>query len=42
MNEPGIGNQNEFLFDPVTFAYLGAGTGVVVSQGIVDAVRQRP
>lgn len=42
MNEPGSGNQNEFLFDPVTFAYLGAGTGVVVNQGIVDAVRQRP
>jgi hypothetical protein len=42
MNEPGIGNQNEFLFDPDTFAYLGAGTGVVVNQGIVDAVRQRP
>ncbi len=40
--EHGIGNQNEFLFDPVTFAYLGTGTGVVVSQGIVDAVRQRP
>ncbi|WIV56842.1 CU044_5270 family protein [Amycolatopsis nalaikhensis] len=42
-NEHGIGNQDEFLFDPVTFAYLGDGTtGVVVSQGIVDAVRQRP
>ncbi|MEV6442237.1 CU044_5270 family protein [Amycolatopsis sp. NPDC051716] len=41
--EHGIGNQDEFLFDPVTFAYLGAGTtGVVVNQGIVDAVRQRP
>ncbi|MET8852229.1 CU044_5270 family protein [Amycolatopsis sp. NPDC004625] len=40
--EHGIGNQNEFLFDPVTFAYVGAGTGVVVGQGIVDAVRQRP
>ncbi|WP_410668984.1 CU044_5270 family protein [Amycolatopsis sp. cmx-4-68] len=39
----GIGNQDEFLFDPVTFAYLGSGTtGSVVSQGIVDAVRQRP
>ncbi|MEV5713441.1 hypothetical protein AB0L41_06070 [Amycolatopsis mediterranei] len=39
----GIGNQDEFLFDPVTFAYLGSGTtGVVVNQGIVDAVRQRP
>ncbi|RSD08402.1 CU044_5270 family protein [Amycolatopsis eburnea] len=41
--EHGIGNQDEFLFDPVTFAYLGNGTtGAVVSQGIVDAVRQRP
>jgi len=41
--EHGIGNQDEFLFDPVTFAYLGAGTtGSVVSQGIVDAARQRP
>jgi len=40
--EHGIGNQDEFLFDPVTFAYLGSGTGAVVSQGIVDAVRQRP
>ncbi|WP_410568532.1 CU044_5270 family protein [Amycolatopsis sp. cmx-4-61] len=40
--EHGIGNQDEFLFDPVTFAYLGSGTGTVVSQGIVDAVRQRP
>ncbi|MEV6876874.1 CU044_5270 family protein [Amycolatopsis sp. NPDC051128] len=41
--EHGIGNQDEFLFDPVTFAYLGNGTtGLVVSQGIVDAVRQRP
>ncbi|MEU4250142.1 CU044_5270 family protein [Amycolatopsis sp. NPDC026612] len=40
--EHGIGNQDYFLFDPVTFAYLGVGTGVVVSQGIVDAVRQRP
>jgi hypothetical protein len=41
--EHGIGNQDEFLFDPVTFAYLGSGTtGVVVNQGIVDAVRQRP
>ncbi|WP_086845265.1 CU044_5270 family protein [Amycolatopsis kentuckyensis] len=39
----GIGNQDEFLFDPVTFAYLGSGTtGVVVRQGIVDEVRQRP
>ena len=40
--EHGIGNQDEFLFDPVTFAYLGSGMGAVVSQGIVDAVRQRP
>ncbi|MEV4142261.1 CU044_5270 family protein [Amycolatopsis sp. NPDC049691] len=41
--EHGIGNQDEFLFDPVTFAYLGDGTtGVVVGQGIVDEVRQRP
>ncbi|MEU5263166.1 CU044_5270 family protein [Amycolatopsis sp. NPDC021455] len=41
--EHGIGNQDEFLFDPVTFTYLGSGmTGAVVSQGIVDAVRQRP
>jgi hypothetical protein len=41
--EYGIGNQDEFLFDPVTFAYLGSGTtGAVVSQGIVDSVRQRP
>lgn len=41
--EHGIGNQDEFLFDPVTFAYVGSGTtGAVVSQGIVDAVRQRP
>ncbi|UOX93321.1 CU044_5270 family protein [Amycolatopsis sp. FBCC-B4732] len=41
--EHGIGNQDEFLFDPVTFAYLGDGTtGTVVSQGIADAVRQRP
>lgn len=40
--EHGIGNQDEFLFDPVTFAYLGSGAGAVVSQGIVDAVRQRP
>jgi len=41
--EYGIGNQDEFLFDPVTFAYLGNGTtGTVVSQGIVDSVRQRP
>lgn len=41
--EHGIGNQDEFLFDPVTFTYLGSGMfGVVVSQGIVDAVRQRP
>ncbi|SFW89890.1 CU044_5270 family protein [Amycolatopsis australiensis] len=40
--EHGIGNQDEFLFDPVTFAYLGSGTDAVVSQGIVDAVRQRP
>ncbi|GHG33920.1 MULTISPECIES: CU044_5270 family protein [Amycolatopsis] len=38
----GIGNQAEFLFDPVTFAYRGSGTDAVVSQGIVDAVRQRP
>ncbi|MDX3193779.1 CU044_5270 family protein [Streptomyces sp. MN03-5084-2B] len=41
-SEHGIGNQDEFLFDPVTFAYLGSGMGAVVSQGIVDAVRQRP
>ena len=42
-NEHGIGNQDEFLFDPVTFAYVGDGTtGAVVSQGIVDQVRQRP
>ncbi|WP_410589207.1 CU044_5270 family protein [Amycolatopsis sp. lyj-23] len=40
--EQGIGNQEEFRFDPVTFAYLGTGTDAVVSQGIVDAVRQRP
>lgn len=41
--EHGIGNQDEFLFDPETFAYLGNGTtGSVVSQGIVDEVRQRP
>jgi hypothetical protein len=41
--EHGIGNQDEFLFDPVTFAYLGNGTtGSVVSRGIVDEVRQRP
>lgn len=41
--EHGIGTQDEFLFDPMTFAYLGDGTtGAVVSQGIVDAVRQRP
>ncbi|MGW3999490.1 CU044_5270 family protein [Amycolatopsis sp. NPDC004772] len=40
--EHGIGNQDEFLFDPVTFAYLGSGAEVVVSQAIVDAVRQRP
>ncbi|WP_410610863.1 CU044_5270 family protein [Amycolatopsis sp. lyj-109] len=40
--EHGIGNQDEFLFDPVTFAYLGSGMGAVVSQGIVDSVRQRP
>ncbi|MGK3203961.1 CU044_5270 family protein [Amycolatopsis sp. MEPSY49] len=41
--EHGIGNQDEFLFDPVTFAYVGSGTtGAVVSQGIVDEVRQRP
>jgi hypothetical protein len=41
--EHAIGNQDEFLFDPVTFAYLGDGTtGSVVSQGIVDRVRQRP
>jgi hypothetical protein len=40
--ERGIGNQDEFLFDPVTFAYLGSGMGAVVGQGIVDAVRQRP
>ncbi|MEQ0557431.1 CU044_5270 family protein [Amycolatopsis sp. NEAU-NG30] len=39
----GIGNQDEFLFDPVTFAYLGDGTtGAVVSRGVVDAVGQRP
>ncbi len=38
----GIGNQDEFLFDPVTFAYLGSGMDSVVSQGIVDTVRQRP
>jgi hypothetical protein len=39
----GIGNQDEFLFNPVTFAYLGAGTtGSVVSQDIVDTVRERP
>ncbi|MEU8637427.1 CU044_5270 family protein [Amycolatopsis sp. NPDC048633] len=38
-----IGNQDEFLFDPVTFAYLGDGTtGSVVDRGIVDRVRQRP
>ncbi|MBE1497138.1 hypothetical protein H4696_004238 [Amycolatopsis lexingtonensis] len=41
--EHGIGNQDEFLFDPVTFTYVGSGTtGAVVSQGIVDEVRQRP
>ncbi len=41
--EHGIGNQDEFLFDPVTFAYVGSGTtGAVVGQGIVDEVRQRP
>ncbi|WP_439378288.1 CU044_5270 family protein [Amycolatopsis lexingtonensis] len=41
--EHGIGNQDEFLFDPVTFAYRGSGTtGAVLSHGIVDAVRQRP
>jgi hypothetical protein len=41
--EHAIGNQDEFLFDPATFAYLGSGTtGVVVSQGIVGSVRQRP
>jgi hypothetical protein len=39
----GRGDLDEFLFDPVTFAYLGSGTtGSVVSQGIVDEVRQRP
>jgi hypothetical protein len=39
----GVGNQDEFLFDPETFAYLGSGMlGSVVSQGIVDKVRQRP
>ena len=39
----GIGNQDEFLFDPETFAYLGDGmSGSVVSQGIVDKVRQLP
>jgi hypothetical protein len=38
-----IGNQAEFLFDPVTFAFLGEPTyGSVVSQGIVDKVRQLP
>ncbi|MEU4526019.1 hypothetical protein AB0F52_45770 [Amycolatopsis sp. NPDC024027] len=31
--EYGIGHQDEFLFDPVTFAYLGSGT-----TGVVDAV----
>ncbi|MGW4060395.1 CU044_5270 family protein [Amycolatopsis sp. NPDC004747] len=40
--EHEIGNQDEFLFDPATFAYLGSGMGTVVNQGIVDAVRQRP
>ncbi|MFJ1764226.1 CU044_5270 family protein [Amycolatopsis sp. NPDC088138] len=40
--EHAIGNQDEFLFDPATFAYLGTGTGSVLSQGIVDRVRQRP
>jgi hypothetical protein len=40
---PGSGDPEEFLFDPVTFAYLGSGlTGSVVSLGVVDAVRQRP
>jgi hypothetical protein len=38
-----IGNQDEFLFDPKTFAYLGSGGfGPVVSQGIVDKILQRP
>ncbi|MDQ7802260.1 CU044_5270 family protein [Amycolatopsis sp. A133] len=41
--EHAISNQDEFLFDPATFAYLGSGTtGVVVRQGIVGSVRQRP
>ncbi|MFJ7217019.1 CU044_5270 family protein [Amycolatopsis sp. NPDC098790] len=41
--EHGIGNQDEFLFDPVTFVYRGSGTtGAVLGHGIVDAVRQRP
>jgi hypothetical protein len=41
--EAEAGDPEEFLFDPVTFAYLGSGTtGLVVSRGIVDAVRQRP
>lgn len=39
----GLGNSDEFLFDPETFAYLGSAQwGPTVSRGVVDKVRQLP